>query len=416
MEKRRVVVTGLGAITPIGNNVADYWQGLLESRSGLGPITHFDTTNHVCKIGGEVKNFVPEDHFERKEVKKLDHFTQFGIVAAREAFQDSGLNVERDDPFQIGVVVGVGMGGVGVIEEQHEVMLSKGAKRVTPFLVPKMIPNMASGLISITLGVKGPNSAVATACASATHAIGDAFKLIQRGDAVAMICGGAEAVITPLSIAGFGNMQALSVRNDEPQKASRPFDSQRDGFVMGEGSGMLVLEDYDHAMKRGAKVYAEIVGYGLSGDAFHMTAPGPNGEGGARAMNMAIRDAGIPGTEVQYVNAHGTSTPLNDKLETQAIKTVFGDHAYKLAISSNKSMVGHLIGAAGGVEAVSTVKTVQENKIPATANYEFPDPECDLDYVPNVMREAEVVYAISNSLGFGGHNCTVCFKKFLNGA
>lgn len=416
MEKRRVVVTGLGAITPIGNNVADYWQGLLEGRSGLGPITHFDTTNHSSKIGGEVKGFVSEDHFEKKEVKKLDHFTQFGIVAAREAFKDAGLNVERDDAFQIGVIVGVGMGGVGVIEEQHDVMLTKGVRRVTPFLVPKMIPNMASGLISISLGVKGPNSAVATACASATHAIGDAFKLIQRGDAIAMICGGAEAVITPLSIAGFGNMQALSERNDDPVHASRPFDAKRDGFVMGEGSGMLVLEEYDHAMKRGARIYAEIVGYGLTGDAFHMTAPGPMGEGGARAMAMALRDAGIPPSEVQYVNAHGTSTQLNDKLETQAIKTVFGDHAYRLAVSSNKSMIGHLIGAAGGVEAVSTVKTVQEDKIPPTINYEYPDPECDLDYVPNKMREAEIVYAISNSLGFGGHNCTVCFKKFVNGA
>lgn len=414
MDRRRVVVTGLGAITPIGHNVKDYWQGLVEGRSGLGPITHFDPSNHVAKIAAEVKGFDPEQHFERKEVKKLDHFTRFGIVAAKEAFADSGLNVERDDPFQIGVIVGVGMGGVGVIEEQHEIMLTKGAKRVTPFLVPKMIPNMASGLISIALGVKGPNSAIATACASSTHAVGDAFKIIQRGDAIAMICGGAEGTITPLSIAGFGNMQALSQRNDEPQKASRPFDAQRDGFVMGEGSGMLILEDYEYAKARGAKIYAEIVGYGLTGDAFHMTSPGPNGEGGARAMAMAIRDAGITPAEVQYVNAHGTSTPLNDKLETQAIKTVFGENAYKVAVSSNKSMIGHLIGAAGGVEAVATVKTVQENIIPPTINYEFPDPECDLDYVPNKARQAEVVYAISNSLGFGGHNCTVCFKKYVS--
>lgn len=416
MEKRRVVVTGLGAVTPLGNNVEEYWSGLIAGRSGIGPITCFDTTDYNTKVAAEVKNFDPAAHFERKEIKKLDRFTQFGIVAAREAFKDSGLDVEREDAFQIGVIVGVGMGGIAVVEEQAGIMRDKGARRVSPFLVPKMIPNMASGLISIELKIKGPNSAIATACASATHAIGDAFKLIQRGDATAMLAGGAESVITPLSIAGFGNMQALSQQNDPPERASRPFDKTRDGFVMGEGSGMLVLEDYEHAMRRGAKIYAEIVGYGLTGDAFHMTAPGPCGEGGARAMNMAIRDAGIPPTEIQYVNAHGTSTPLNDKLETQAIKTVFGDHAYKLAISSNKSMIGHLIGAAGGVEAVATVRTILESKIPGTMNYVTPDPECDLDYVPNQMREAEVNFAISNSLGFGGHNCTVCFKKYLNGA
>lgn len=413
MQKRRVVVTGLGAITPIGNTLDEYWQGLLTGKSGLGPITHFDPKDHVCKIAGEVKNFNPEDHFDRKEIKKLDGFTRFAIVAGKEAWADSGLKAEQEDMFQIGCIIGVGMGGVAVIEEQAEVIMAKGARRVTPFLVPKMIPNMAAGLVSITLGVKGPNSCVATACASSTHAIGDAFKIIQRGDATAMVCGGAESVITPLAIAGFGNMQALSQNNDNPQKASRPFDANRDGFVMGEGGAIMILEEYEHAMKRGAKVYAEIVGYGLSGDAFHMTAPSPGGEGGARAMTMAVRDAGIPPTEVNYVNAHGTSTPLNDKLETEAIKKTFGDHAYKLAVSSNKSMIGHLIGAAGAVEAVATVKTVQENRIPPTLNYETPDPECDLDYVPNVARDAEVNYAISNSLGFGGHNCTVCFKKFV---
>lgn len=416
MLKRRVVVTGLGAVTPIGNNVSDYWQGLVEGRSGVAPISYFDTTSYQTKIAAEVKNFNGEDYFDRKELKKLDNFTRFAIVAGKEAFADSGLNLEQEDAFQIGVMIGVGMGGVGVIEEQHEVMLTKGNRRVTPFLVPKMIPNMASGLVSIYLGLKGPNSAVATACASATHAIGDAFKIIARGDAIAMMAGGAESVITPLAIAGFSNMQALSERNDPPSQASSPFDSKRDGFVMGEGAGMLMLEDYEHAVQRGARIYAEIVGYGLSGDAYHMTAPGPCGEGGARAIAMALKDADIPPTEVQYVNAHGTSTPMNDKLETQAIKTVFGDHAYKMAVSSNKSMIGHLIGAAGGVEAVATVKTIVENKIPPTINYDSPDPECDLDYVPNVARNAEVEYAISNSLGFGGHNCTIVLKKYANGA
>ena len=411
-EFKRVVVTGLGAITPIGNNLKDFWDGLLAAKSGVGPITHFDATNHSCKIAAQVKDFNAEDHFDRKEARKLDLFCQYGIVAAKEAMADSGLDLTKEDVNDIGVIIGVGMGGVFTIEEQVETLLNKGPKRVSPFLVPKMIPNMASGVVSIALGVKGPNSCICTACASATHAIGDSFKLIQRGDATAMVCGGAESTITSVAIAGFGNMQALSTRNDDPERASRPFDANRDGFVMGEGAGLLVLEEYEHAMARGARVYAEIVGYGLSGDAFHMTAPSPGGEGGARAMAMAVRDAGIPVTEVQYVNAHGTSTPLNDKLETQAIKRVFGEHAYKMMISSNKSMTGHLIGAAGGVEAVATVKTVETNWVPPTRNYETPDPECDLDYVPNKARQAEVVYAISNSLGFGGHNCTVCFRKF----
>lgn len=412
MEMRRVVVTGLGAVTPIGQNVADYWQGLLEGKSGIAPLQRFDCTDHACKIGAEVKNWNPEDHFEKKEVKKLESFTQFAVVAAREAWRDSGITVENEDAFAIGVLVGVGMGGVLTIEEQHDVLTQKGVRRVTPFLVPKMIPNMASGMISIDLGLKGPNSAVATACASATHAIGDAWRMIQRGDAEAMVCGGAESVITPLSIAGFGNMGALSTRNEDPERASSPFDKKRDGFVMGEGAGMLVLEELEHAQKRGARIYAEIIGYGLTGDAYHMTSPGPNGEGGARAMKMCLRSAGLKPEDVDYINAHGTSTPLNDKLETEAIKTVFGEHAYKLAISSNKSMIGHLIGAAGGVEAVATVKTLQEGKIPGTMNLTDPDPECDLDYVPNAAREARVNVAMSNSLGFGGHNATIALRRF----
>ncbi len=411
MEMRRVVVTGLGAVTPIGNTAADFWQGLIDGKSGLGPIQRFDCKDHVCKTSAEVKNWVSEDHFERKEVKKLESFTQFAVVAAREAFRDSGMNRDDEDPFMIGVVIGVGMGGVGTIEEQYDVMQKRGVRRVTPFLVPKMIPNMAAGMISIDLGLKGPNSAIATACASATHAIGDSWRIIQRGDADAMVCGGAEGVITPLSIAGFGNMGALSQQTENYESASRPFDATRDGFVMGEGSGIIVLEEREHALKRGARIYAEIVGYGLTGDAYHMTSPGPNGEGGARAMNMCLRSGGLRLEDVDYINAHGTSTPLNDKLETEAIKTVFGDHARKLAISSNKSLIGHLIGAAGGVEAIATIKTIHESQIPGTYNYSTPDPECDLDYVPNQTRAADVNVALSNSLGFGGHNASIAFRK-----
>ncbi|MBX7245564.1 MAG: beta-ketoacyl-ACP synthase II [Candidatus Sumerlaeaceae bacterium] len=412
MSQKRVVVTGLGAVTPIGNDVPTFWQGLKDGKSGGGVITKFDPTEFKTRIAAELKDFNADQHFDPKEVKKLDNFARYGVVAARECMADSGLDLDKTDPFQIGVIVGSGMGGVQTIEEQVITMLEKGIRRVSPFLVPKMIPNMAAGMISIYLKVKGPNSAIATACATGTHAIGDSYKIIQRGDAVAMFAGGAEAIITRLSVAGFSNMQALTEHNDEPTRASRPFDATRDGFLMGEGAGVLLLEELEHAKARGAKIYCEVVGYGLSGDAHHMTAPGPCGEGGARAMNMCIKDAGIPPTAVQYVNAHGTSTPLNDKLETQAIKTVFGDHAYKLAVSSNKSMIGHLIGAAGGVEAIATALTIKEGIIPPTINYVTPDPECDLDYVPNKARAAQVEYAISNSLGFGGHNCTICLKRY----
>jgi len=412
MDFKRVVVTGLGAVTPIGTGVDKYWSGLLEGKSGVAPITRFDTTNHSVKIAAEVKDHNPEDHFERKEIKKLDYFTQFAVVAAREAFKNSGLDPQVHDSFNIGTLIGVGMGGILTVEEQHEVMLTKGPNRVTPFVVPKMIPNMASGMVSIDLGIKGPNSCVATACASATHAIGDAWRIIQRGDAIAMVCGGAESVITPLSIAGFSNMHALSQSNENPEIASRPFDKERNGFVMGEGAGIVVLEELEHAKQRGANILAEVIGYGLTGDAFHITSPGPCGEGGARAMAMALRSAGLQPDAIDYINAHGTSTPLNDKLETEAIKTVFGDHARKLKISSNKSMIGHLIGAAGGVEAVATVKTIVEGKIPATINLHNPDPECDLDYVPNVAIQQDVNIALSNSLGFGGHNASIVLKKY----
>jgi 3-oxoacyl-[acyl-carrier-protein] synthase II len=410
--KKRVVVTGLGAITPIGNSVDEFWTNLLAGKSGIGYITKFDTTNHSVKIAAEVKNFNAEDYFERKELKKIDDFCRFGVVAAQQAFKDSGLSWDKVSPCDVGVIIGCGMGGVMTIEEQHTILLNRGPSRVTPFLIPKMIPNMSSGLISIYLGAKGPNTTIVTACASGTHAIGESYRTIQRGDAIAVVTGGTESTISPLSIAGFANMGALSQQNDNPQGASRPFDAKRDGFVMGEGAGIIVLEELEHALKRGAKIYAEIVGYGLSGDAYHMTAPAPGGEGDARAMKMALDTAGISPTDVQHINAHGTSTPLNDKLETEAIKTVFGEHAYRIAITANKSMIGHLIGAAGAVEAIATIKTVQENKVPPTMNYENPDPECDLDYTPNRARDMEVVYALSNSLGFGGHNCTVCFRKF----
>lgn len=413
MEFKRVVVTGLGAVTPIGTGLQNYWDGLLAGKSGIGPITRYDTSAHAVKIAGEVRDINAEDHFERKEIKKLDLFTRYAVIAAREAMKHSGLDMDKEDRFNFGVIIGVGMGGIATIEEQHEILLNKGPNRVSPFTVPKMIPNMAAGMVSIDLGLKGPNSAITTACASATHAIGDSWRIIQRGDATAMICGGAESIITPLAISAFANMGALSTNNDNPQQASRPFDAGRNGFVMGEGSGLLVLEELEHAKARGANILAEMVGYGLTGDAFHITSPGPDGEGGARAISMALRSGDINPTDVGYVNAHGTSTPLNDKLETKAIKTAFGEHASNLKISSNKSMIGHLIGAAGGVEAVATVMTIKTGKVPPTINLTNPDPECDLDYVPNTAVDADINVAISNSLGFGGHNATIALKKYV---
>ncbi len=412
MEKKRVVITGIGAVTPIGLTAREFWNNLVAGKNGVGAITYFDASDYSTKIAAEIKGFNPEDYFDRKDSRKLDQFVRFAVVAARETIADAGLNLSEEDSNHIGVIVGAGIGGIGYIEEQHLVLMKKGARRVSPFLIPKIIANMAPGQIAIYLGLKGPNTAVVTACASGTHAIGDAFKIIQRGDAVAMLAGGTEAAISPLGVAGFCNMQALSQRNEEPEKASRPFDAQRDGFIMGEGAGIVLLEELEHALKRKARIYCEITGYGLTADAFHITAPSPDGEGAARAMKMAVDDAGLRPEEVDYVNAHGTSTPLNDKLETQAIKTVFGEHAYKMAISSNKSMVGHLLGAAGGAEAIATVLTITEGIIPPTINYENPDPDCDLDYVPNAARKANVRIAISNSLGFGGHNCTIVLKKF----
>lgn len=411
---RRVVVTGLGAVTPIGNNVKDFWSNLVAGVSGIDVIKRFDPVaiGLPVIIAGEVKNLNPEQFLDSKELKRMSDFVKFAVIAAKEAIQDSGLELDKIDLTKAGVIVGTGIGGLRDIEEQQKVVMEKGVRRVSPFFIPSGISNMASGYISIEFGFKGPNSCVVTACATGTHSIGDAFKIIQRGDADIMIAGGTESAITPLGIAGFANMKALSTRNDEPQKASRPFDAERDGFVMGEGAGIVVLEELEHAKKRGAKIYAEVVGYGLTGDAYHITAPCADADGAKRVIMMALNDARINPDEVDYINAHGTSTPLNDKIETLAIKEVFKDHAYKLKVSSNKSMIGHLLGAAGAVEAVATVLTIKNGVIPPTINYEHPDPECDLDYVPNKAIEYPVKVAISNSFGFGGTNACLAFKVF----
>ncbi|MCX7761193.1 MAG: beta-ketoacyl-ACP synthase II [Hydrogenothermaceae bacterium] len=411
---RRVVVTGIGAVTPIGNNVQDFWSNLVNGVSGIDVIKRFDPVSYNLPviIAGEVKNLRPEEFLDSKELKRMSDFVKFAVIAAKEAIQDSGLELDKIDLNRAGVIVGTGIGGLRDIEEQQKVLMEKGARRVSPFFIPSGISNMASGYISIEFGFKGPNSCVVTACATGTHSIGDAFKIIQRGDADIMIAGGTESAITPLGIAGFANMKALSTRNEDPTKASRPFDAQRDGFVMGEGAGILILEELEHAKKRGAKIYAEVVGYGLTGDAYHITAPCADADGAKRVITMALKDGKINPEDVDYINAHGTSTPLNDKIETLAIKEVFKEHAYKLKISSNKSMIGHLLGAAGAVEAVATVKTIKEGIIPPTINYEYPDPDCDLDYVPNKAIEYKVKVAISNSFGFGGTNACLAFKAY----
>ncbi len=411
---RRVVVTGIGAITPLGHSVKETWEGLISGKSGIDVIKRFDpySYNLPVVIAGEVKDFDPKKYLNPKDAKRMSDFVKFAMVAAKEAVADSGLELDKIDLTKAGVIVGTGIGGLRDIEEQQTLLLQKGARRVSPFFIPSGISNMASGYISIEFGFKGPNSCVVTACATGTHSIGDAFKIIQRGDADIMIAGGTESAITPLGIAGFANMKALSTRNDEPQKASRPFDAERNGFVMGEGAGILVLEELEHAKKRGAKIYAEVIGYGMTGDAYHITAPCEDGDGAIRVMEMALNDARINPDEVDYINAHGTSTPLNDKVETLAIKKVFKDHAYKLKISSIKSMIGHLLGAAGAVEAVATVKTIETGIIPPTINYEHPDPECDLDYTPNKAVEYPVKVAISNSFGFGGTNACLAFKAY----
>jgi len=411
--KRRVVVTGIGAITPIGIGKENYWNALKAGKSGIDKITKFDATNYTAQIAGEVKGFEPTDFIDKREAKKMDRFTQFGVASTRMAIEDTKLNLEKIDRTRFGVILGSGVGGIETLGKEYERLLDKGPNRISPFFIPMMISNICAGQISIIFGAKGPNSTVVTACASSTHAIGDAFKIIQRGDADIMVTGGSEAAITKLSIAGFCSMKALSVRNDEPAKASRPFDKERDGFVMGEGSGILILEELEHAIRRDAHIYAEVVGYGMSADAYHITAPAPKGEGAVRAMKNAIADADISPEQIDYINAHGTSTPYNDKFETEAIKSVFGSHAKKLAVSSTKSMTGHLLGAAGGIEAIACCLALTENFIPPTINYEVPDPECDLDYVPNRGRVQDVKYALSNSFGFGGHNATVVLKKYI---
>lgn len=412
MQKRRVVITGLGPITPIGSGKEEFWNALCKGKSGIGRLTFFDVSSFSSQIAGEVKDFIPEERIGRKEARRMDRFTQFAVVAAMMAVEDAELEIGKEDVNQMGVVVGSGIGGIGTLEAQYKVLLEKGPRKISPFLIPMLLIDLAPGQISIHLGLKGPNYSLTSACATATHSIGDAFRVIQRGEAEVMVAGGSEAALTPLGFGGFCAARALSTRNDKPEKASCPFDKKRDGFIMSEGAGIVVMERLEHARKRNAHIYAEVVGYGASGDAYHITAPAPEGEGAARAVKSALADTGLSPEEVDYINAHGTSTLLNDKYETMSIKTVFGEHAYKLAVSSTKSMTGHLLGAAGGIELISTVLTIERGIIPPTINYEDPDPDCDLDYVPNVARKAEVKAALSNSLGFGGHNAALVVKKY----
>ncbi|SDD47731.1 3-oxoacyl-[acyl-carrier-protein] synthase 2 [Sporomusa acidovorans DSM 3132] len=412
MLKRRVVITGMGAITPVGIGTNTVWQSLIAGKSGIDRITHFDPSEYSTQIAGEVKDFDPTQYIDKKEAKRMDRCTQFAVSAAKMAFEDAGIDFDKEDRSRMGTLIGTGIGGIDTLHEQYKTLFEKGPGRISPFFVPMMIANMPAGQTSITFGLEGPCSCVVTACATGTNAIGDAFKIIQRGDADVMVAGGSEAAVSPAAVAGFCAMKAMSTHNDEPQKASRPFDSGRDGFVMGEGAGIVVMESLDHAVARGAKIYAEIIGYGLNADAYHITAPAPEGAQAAKCMAMAIKDAGIEPDEVDYINAHGTSTPLNDKNETLAIKSLFGTHAKKLKISSTKSMTGHLLGAAGGVETIVAVLTITNNVIPPTINLENPDPELDLDYVPNKAQEHVVNVALSNSFGFGGHNATILVKKY----
>jgi 3-oxoacyl-[acyl-carrier-protein] synthase II len=409
---RRIVITGLGLVTPLGIGVEETWTALCEGKSGIGEITRFDASGFDTQIAGEVKDFHPDDFLPKKEAKRIQSFIAYAVAASRMALEDSGLIIDSSNRDRIGVLTGCGLGGLQILEHTAEILKKKGPKRVTPFFIPMMIGNMAPGMISIYLGAKGPNSSIATACASGTHAVGDAYKIIKRGDADAMITGGVESVITPTCIAGFNAMKALSVRNYEPEKASRPFDRDRDGFIVGEGCGILILETLKAAVKRGARIYAEVCGYGMSGDGFHMAAPAPDGEGAARCMAAAIDDAGISYNDMNYINAHGTSTQLNDVYETQAIKSVFKENAHSLAISSTKSMTGHLLGGAGGIETVFTALTIYEDIIPPTINLDHPDPDCDLDYVPNTARKTDVKFAMTNSFGFGGTNAAVILSKY----
>ncbi|MDT7944761.1 beta-ketoacyl-ACP synthase II [Synechococcus sp. R6-10] len=410
---RRVVITGLGAVTPIGNSPAEFWQSLLAGRCGIGPITHFDASRHDCRIAGEVKGFDPLDYLDRKDVKRTDRFVHLAMAATRQALEDADFRITALNAEQVGVILGTGIGGIRVLEEQQTIYLQKGPDRCSPFMVPMMIANMAAGHLAIHFGAKGPNSCTVTACASGSNAIGDAFRLIQRGEVQAAITGGTEAAVTPLSMAGFSAMKALSTRNDTPEQACRPFDRDRDGFVMGEGAGILVLEELEHARARGAKIYAEIVGYGLTCDAHHMTNPAPGGEGAARAMRLALKDAGLQPGDVQHINAHATSTPVGDIAEVQAIKSVFGEHAPRLAISATKSMTGHLLGGAGGIATVATALAIHHGWVPPTLNLDNPDPECEgLDFVPHKGRQMAVEAALVNAFGFGGHNVTLALRRY----
>lgn len=409
---RRVVVTGMGAVTPLGHSVEALWKGCLSGCSGAGPITLFDCSAYITRIAAEVKDWDPSPYMDKKEVRRMDRFAQFAVAASKMAFEDAGITITNENRDRIGVYIGSGIGGLGTLEEQHRVLLERGPGRVSPITIPGIICDMGAGMVSIVLGIRGPNSCITTACATGTNNIGDAYHVIRRGDADVMVAGGAEACITPLSMAGFCSARTLSTRNDAPELASRPFDANRDGFLMGEGSGTLILESLDCALERGANIYAEVVGYGTTGDAYHITAPAPGGEGIARAIRLALKSARLNPEDVDYYNAHGTSTGLNDKNETAAVKLAFGDYAYKLQISSTKSMTGHMIGAAGAIELMICALAIRDSAIPPTINYETPDPECDLDYVPNQARKTEVNVAMSNSSGFGGHNAVAIMKKY----
>ncbi len=410
--RRRVVITGLGLISPLGIGIEENWKGLVEGKSGIGPITRFDASQFSTRIAGEVKDFNPENYIDKKEIRKMDLFIHFALAATSLALDDSGLKIDSSNNDKVGVFIGSGIGGIRFIENQYQIYLEKGPRRISPFLVPGMIVNLASGQVSIKFGAKGPNSAVSTACATGTHAIGDAFRLIANGYADAMIAGGAEAGITPLCVGGFAAMKAISTRNDEPEKASRPFDAGRDGFVMGEGAGILIIEELQNALARNASIYAEIIGYGMSGDAYHISAPSADGDGPIRVMQNAIKDAAIQPSDVDYINAHGTATPAGDKIETIAIKEVFGEKAKSVAITSSKSMIGHMLGAAGGAETIITALSIKHDIATPTINLTDPDPECDLDYVPNQSRKMSINYALNNSFGFGGTNASLVLKKF----
>jgi len=409
---KRVVLTGIGAVTCLGTGSRNFWEAIKEGKSGISKITRFDVSEFPTQIAGELRDFQPEQYIDKKEARRMDRYTQYAVAAAKMAISDSGLNIEEIDCNRMGVIFGTGIGGIETLEAQNKTLLEKGPDRISPFLIPMMIANMAAGQIAIEIGAKGINETVVTACASSTNSVGDAFKVIQRGDADIIITGGSEAPITPLSFAGFCSLKAMSRTNDQPELASRPFDAERDGFVMSEGGAILILEEYEHALKRGANIIAEIVGYGATADAYHITAPLPGGEGATRAMQLALKSAGVSPKEIGYINAHGTSTSMNDKAETAAVKNVFGEYAYKLPISSTKSMLGHMMGASGAIEAIICALSLQEGYIPPTINYNTPDPDCDLDYVPNQGRKANFNYAMSNSFGFGGHNATLILKKY----